>query len=95
MSQNSIDKQVRSVTGFSVSSEINIALEKISEARAAESDDVTPDPRSYMIPARLDDVEPPASIAAFQWVNLFEPKGQQRLIDTIRAVWKERSGQKR
>jgi hypothetical protein len=90
VSRNSIDEQVRSVTGFSVNSEINIALEKISEARAAESDDVRPDPRSYMIPVRLDPVQPPKSIAAFQWVDLFEPRGQQRLIDTIGAVWKER-----
>jgi hypothetical protein len=93
VSRSSIDEQVHSVTGFSVNSEIDIALEKISVAKAAESDDVRPDPRSYMIPARLDPVQPPASIAAFQWVDLFEPTGQQRLIDTIGAVWKERRTQ--
>src|SRR5262249_3490681 len=94
VSRNSIDEQVGSVTGFSVGSEIDIALDKISEARAAEADDVRPDPASYMIPARLDPVQPPASIAAFQWVDLFEPNGQQRLIDTIATVWKERRTQR-
>jgi hypothetical protein len=90
VSQNSVDKQVRSVTGFSVGSEINIALERISEAKQA-APDVTPDPRSYMIPARLDPVTPQPNIAEFQWVDLFEPRGLQSLIDAIRSTWERRT----
>lgn len=90
VSRNSVDKQVRSVTGFSVNSEINVALERISEAKESELD-LTPDPRSYMIPARLDPVPPPANIAEFQWVDLFEPRGLQSLIEAVRSVWKQRA----
>jgi hypothetical protein len=89
VSRNSVNKRVRSVTGFSVVSEIDIALERISEAEQAESM-LRPDPRSYMIPARLDPVQPPAKIAQFQWVDLFAAKGLQALINTIRSVWDRR-----
>ena len=90
VSRNSVNKQVPSTTGFSVASEISIALERISEAEEAEPD-VTPDPRSYMIPVRLDPVTPPTRIAEFQWIDLFEPRGLQNLIDTVRSIWEKRA----
>jgi hypothetical protein len=87
VSRNSVDKQVGSATGFSVDSEIHIALDRISQAEP----DVIPDPRSYLIPARLDPVAPPQKIAEFQWVDLFEPRGLSFLIEAIKSVWERRA----
>jgi hypothetical protein len=87
ISRNTVNPQVPSATGFTVGSEVAIALEKLDE-ELGPGHDFHPDPRSYFIPVRLDPVGPPEAIAKFQWIDLFAPDGQRRLIDTIRAVWK-------
>jgi hypothetical protein len=93
VSNNSIDEQIGSVTDFSVNSEVDIALERISEVKESYPE-ITPDPRSYMIPARLDAVLPPAKLADFQWINLFEPAGLPFLVATIKSIWQERTAPK-
>jgi hypothetical protein len=39
----------------------------------------------YLIPARLDSCEVPASLSRFQWVNLYEDYGFSRLLKAIQA----------
>lgn len=45
----------------------------------------------YLIPVRLEDCEVPASLADFQWVNLFENEGFDRLLETLRTGLKRLS----
>jgi len=46
----------------------------------------------YLVPVRLEDCEVPVSLREFQWVNLFEPDGWERLVNAIR-VGMERRGE--
>lgn len=39
----------------------------------------------YLIPVRIEECEVPDSLSRFQWVNLYEPGGFERLIDAIRV----------
>ena len=39
-----------------------------------------------IIPVRLDPVQAPLELAAFQWVDLFEADGAERLIDAIKKI---------
>jgi hypothetical protein len=39
----------------------------------------------YVVPVRLDPVEPPEILRRYQWVDLFEPDGIERLISALRA----------
>jgi hypothetical protein len=93
VSSYSIDKHIGSVTHFSVNSEVDIALERISKVKESYPE-ITPDPRSHMIPARLDAVLPPAKLADFQWIDLFEPAGLPFLMRTIKSIWQERRAPK-
>ena len=40
----------------------------------------------FIIPVRLDPVEPPAWLSKYQWVDVFEPGGLERLIAGLRAA---------
>ena len=79
VSQNTVGRgvNVKSETGFSVDNEIGYALTQFH------------DPKSYFIPVRLDPVNPPDSIAKFQWVDLFVPNGLPVLINGIQKVWEK------
>jgi hypothetical protein len=39
----------------------------------------------YLIPVRLEDCDMPESLRCFQWVNLFEEDGWERLVEAIQA----------
>jgi MoxR-like ATPase len=43
-----------------------------------------PEGKIYLIPARLEECEVPRRLARFQWVDLFQPDGYNRLLS---AVW--------
>jgi len=40
----------------------------------------------YLIPVRLEDCEVPESLRCFQWVNLFEEDGWERLVKAIQIA---------
>lgn len=44
----------------------------------------------YIIPVRLDAVEPPRQLLKYQMVDLFSPQGMDKLIFALRAAWKAR-----
>jgi EAL domain-containing protein (putative c-di-GMP-specific phosphodiesterase class I) len=46
----------------------------------------------YLIPVRLEDCKVPEDLSAFQWVNLFEPDGWNKLLRAIEAGTKRREG---
>jgi hypothetical protein len=87
VSINTVDPTVRSETGFSVNSEVAIAQSRFDNEETADPD-LRPDSRSHLIPVRLDPVDPPESIAQYQWVDLFHPSGQQELIEGIKKIWR-------
>lgn len=70
LSNNSVNK--RGV----IQDEIKAALETW---RQKLEDDI------YLIPVRLEKCEVPESLARFQWVDLFEPWGLERLIRALKA----------
>ena len=90
VARNSVNKTSSARHRSSKSCRRLISLWRGSRKLSRQSRCYRPDPRSYMIPARLDPVQPPAKIAQFQWVDLFAAKGLQALINTIRSVWDRR-----
>lgn len=68
LSKNSVNRR-----GF-LRREINVALETLKEL--LESD-------IYIIPIRLEECEVPESLSLFQWVNLFEREGWDRLLKAV------------
>lgn len=68
LSSSSITKE-----GF-VQKEIRIALDTADEK---------PDGTIFIIPARLEDCEVPDRLAKFQWVDLFEKDGYERLFKAL------------
>lgn len=73
LSETSVSK-----TGF-VQKEIRLALEHVSQL---------PESEPYIIPVRLDAVEPPRGLMHYQWVDLFSPDGLDKLVFALRAAWK-------
>lgn len=69
LSASSVTKQ-----GF-VQKEIKIALDVADEK---------PDGTVYIIPLRLEDCGVPERLRKWQWVNFFEPKGYDRLLNSLR-----------
>jgi len=59
--------------GF-VQAEINIALDKAKEK---------PEGKIYIIPAKLEECAIPDKLSRWQWVNLFEKDGYNKLLDTL------------
>lgn len=49
----------------------------------------------YLIPVRLDPVEPPSILRQFQWIDVFESGGVERLIATLRSLRTARSRRRR
>ncbi len=72
LSEASISKR-----GF-VQKEINYALERVFQL---------PEETTYIIPVRLDAVQPTERLLKYQWVDLFSPDGLNKLIFAIRAAW--------
>lgn len=60
--------------GF-VQKEIGYALDVASEQ---------PEGTIYIIPVRLEQCEVPNRLSAWQWVDLFEPRGYERLLRSLR-----------
>jgi hypothetical protein len=83
VSVNTVALGVPSQTGFSVNSERKLFNENVS----GSADALKPTLRSHFIPVRLDPVQPPPEIAAFQWIDVFSQRSSQTLINTIRKVW--------
>lgn len=46
----------------------------------------------YLIPVRFDDCDVPENLREFQWVNLFEENGLERLIQAVKTGLKRRGG---
>lgn len=88
VSRNSVDKRVRSETGFTVGSEIDIARKQAEEAAQA-APDMAPSPWSYVIPVRLDPVTPPYELAQLQWIDVFAQEDAERLVQTILKTWRD------
>ena len=42
--------------------------------------------QQYLIPVRLDNVEPPEALKKYQWIDLFESGGLERLITALRGI---------
>jgi len=70
LSRNSISK-----SGY-VQKEINLALDVADEK---------PDGVIFLIPARLEECDIPERLGRWQWVNLFEGKGYERLLHSLRT----------
>jgi len=73
LSETSVSK-----TGY-VQKEIRLALEQAS---------MLPESEPYIIPVRLDAVEPPRELMRYQWVDLFSPDGLEKLVFALRAAQK-------
>lgn len=56
--------------------EIKFALDRALEM---------PEGRIFLIPARLQDCNVPPSLQRYQWVDLFEKEGQERLLRSLQA----------
>jgi len=68
LSKSSITKE-----GY-VQKEIRLALDKALEK---------PDGAIFIIPARLEDCDVPEKLKGWQWVNLFEESGYERLVKAL------------
>lgn len=75
LSKYSITKQ-----GY-VQKEIRIALEVL---------ETIPEGRIYLIPVRLDDCQVPTRLSKWQWVDLFEPNGFEKLKEAIHTELERR-----
>jgi hypothetical protein len=70
LSKSSITKE-----GY-VQKEIKLAL---------DVDEEKPEGTIFVIPARLEDCQVPQRLAGWQWVNLFERRGYERLVAALRV----------
>ena len=57
--------------------ELRLALEEL---------DTRPAGRVYIIPVRLDPVDPPGKLANLQWIDVTSAEGVERLIDVIKRA---------
>lgn len=71
LSRNSVTK-----SGY-VQKEIKIALDAADEQ---------PEDRIFLIPVRLEECEVPGRLSPFQWVNLFDENGYERLLSALRRL---------
>jgi flagellar biosynthesis protein FlhA len=49
--------------------------------------DEQPEGAAYLIPVRFDDCDIPERLKRWQWVNLFEPQGTDKLFEALRERW--------
>jgi hypothetical protein len=68
-----LSRSAISKTGF-VQKEIAIALDAADER---------PEGRVYIVPVRLEACEVPDRLSRWQWVDLFDPRGYERLIKAL------------
>lgn len=87
ISEHSVNPQSRSETGFTVRSELEIA-----EASATDRglENLPPGPQTYIIPVRLDPVQPSGVIASYQWIDLFDEAAHRKLLDALDRIWEGR-----
>jgi hypothetical protein len=69
-----------SKTGY-VQKEIRFALDRADEQ---------PEGQTYIIPVKLEDCTVPRSLSKWQWVNLFEAGGNERLFSHLQRLALER-----
>jgi hypothetical protein len=69
LSKSSVDKE-----GY-VQKEIKFALDKALEM---------PEGRIFIIPARLDECDVPRSLSSYQWVDLFDEGGYEKLMKSLK-----------
>jgi hypothetical protein len=74
LSSNSVTKR-----GY-VQTEIKLALDDA---------DKQPEGTIFIIPVRLDESVVPEPLSRYQWVNLYEANGYERLLRALRAIAKE------
>jgi len=79
LSETSVSKK-----GY-VHKEIQLALDQA---------DRLPESEPFIIPVRLDAVEPPRRLMRYQWVDLFSPDGMEKLIFALRAAMKAKQRNK-
>jgi hypothetical protein len=75
LSNKSVNK-----TGY-VQKEIRFALDRADEQ---------PEGSTYLIPVKLDECNVPRSLSKWQWVNLFDAHGNERLLSRLRTLALER-----
>ncbi len=63
--------------------EIKMALDTAEEI---------PEGSIFLIPVRLEDCEVPSRIARYQYVDLFNPKGFDRVVRAITTQWEQKQG---
>lgn len=73
LSESSVSKR-----GY-VHREIRLALDQATALPEAEP---------FIIPVRLDAVEPPRELVHYQWVDLFSPEGVEKLIFALQSAWR-------
>jgi len=66
--------------GF-VSKEISLALEKVRELPLTDI---------YLLPVRLEPVEPRGELHSYQWIDYFADGGPEELVHTMKKIWKGR-----
>jgi len=69
-------------TGY-VQKEIRFALDRADEQ---------PEGATYIIPVKLEECPVPNSLSRWQWINLFETGGRERLLNHLRKLALERFG---
>lgn len=68
-----------------VHKEIRLALEQAQ---------IFPAATTFILPVRLDAVQPPRELIQYQWVDLFSPGGLEKLVFALRAAWKAKGGRR-
>lgn len=85
-----VSKDSVSKVGY-IQKEWRIAFEKMETTKAMHPEDAKSlELEQYIIPVRLDAVEPPKQLLRYQWVDLFSPQGIDKLIFALTATWKAR-----
>jgi hypothetical protein len=66
--------------------DLDIAIDTLQER--SESD-------IYILPVRLEPVEPPAPLSEFQWIDYYLTNGPQQLISIIGRTWRKRNSKQK
>lgn len=81
VSDHTSGKSVNSQTGFSVGTELRIALGQFD---TADSRSIGNGRKRLLIPVRLDSVTPPSDLSQHQWVDVFDNGGVDKLVDALK-----------
>lgn len=74
LSRKSVDK-----VGY-IQKEIRFALDRADEM---------PEDKKYIFPVKLEECEVPRRLSKWQWVNLYDTDGYQRLLDSLKSYASE------